>query len=410
MKQGKSLSVWLHDYGMIPKAIFVSILFIWLGGLNIFQAAFSDSGEGRLDEFLYHPLNLKAEQLDGWTKRRNLAMAESNIIVKRAKASPNYGLRNYFSDMNELLDLEDKYQFNLTNGTLSQLNKLHSLVLLKKRVELDERDVFISKVRLRFEERHGIKASGEPIDWLAILQWLVITYMKIAGFWVLFYVVRFKEDKHYQKLSLKDELLICPERFFLRSILWPKWCLAYPFHEDTAEAIRFIRLKAEYLKYKPLGYQLSKEEDYRLRAEARQPIKNFDDIIRKIYGLETPRVARNALAMAYLSLFLGTILQPAIVLAAKHSEKVKGYFYSQCQIVQLSQEDEIRVDNKGSPDENSYKNIWAIVRETVLPELIATEEKMSLPGKKKPKEIFFSIDHVPLLSCLFGFMATSINR
>ena len=98
-------------------------------------------------------------------------------------------------------------------------------------------------------------------------------------FWAFVFVIRFEERKTAQKkvkrhihntdrfyddlekrpgnLSLKDEILLCPWRFISRVILWPFYFLKYPWYESTAEMLRYNRLKAEFLRYKPTGYQLS---------------------------------------------------------------------------------------------------------------------------------------------------------
>ena len=158
---------------------------------------------------------------------------------------------------------------------------------------------------------------------------------------------------------MREEIILGPTRFLIRVLIWPKYILSYPLHEGNAEKFRYVRIKAEYLRSKPIGYQLSKAEEQRLRNIARQPVREFKKTLRKMRELEiTPLVVKRSLATAYLSLMLGVFLQPMIVLAAKSSDKLNAHFYQPVSIVQVEQSDQLDYSGLDPP-----KNVGFVVQQ-----------------------------------------------
>ena len=258
---------WLELNAIVPKVILVILFFFWLGGAVIFKGPTEvDTYNSKLDSVM-RPFEYEGAKFEDWQQRKILAQKEIDIIYQEAKAQgTNYNVISYFTDLNRLMDLEDKYHLNLTTGMSNAIENLHNYFYKSPsntRIPESQED-FVSQVQARFGQRTGTENSG-PINWSVVLprifNWLILAYLKLIFFWFLIYLIRFEEDDKYQGLSMKDELIICPSRFLLRILLWPRWCFAYPYHEDTAEAIRYIKLKARFLQNKTFGYQLSAFSD-----------------------------------------------------------------------------------------------------------------------------------------------------
>jgi len=411
MEVRKMKGKWLEEYAMIPKVILVILSFFWLGGAIIFEASVeTNTYNSKLDTIL-RPPEYSGPKFEDWQQRKALAQKEIDIICQEAKTQgTNYNIVSYFTDLNRLMDLEDKYHLNLTTGMGNAVENLHGYFYkMPPNTDIpDSQKDFVNQVQERFGKRTGTEKSG-PINWSVILprifNWLILAYLKFIFFWMLIYLIRFEEDKKYQKLSLKDELIICPSRFLLRILLWPRWCFAYPYHEDTAEAIRYLKLKARFLQNKTFGYQLSENEETWLRQQARVSVEEFGKALKSLREFNAPQLLKKSLATAYLSLFFGVLLQPAIVLASKYSEKVNDHFYSPVQIVSVFQAKQILSSPTGTgpPNFNSQSQQFALF--PPLPDLqpMFNWVRVNWEGMliKLPR-IVFKIEHIPLTRLFFG--------
>jgi hypothetical protein len=176
--------------------------------------------------------------------------------------------------------------------------------------------------------------------------------------------------------------------------------MKYPFYESTAEMIRYNRLKAEFLRYKPVGYQLTPREDAILRRQAKRRVKDFAKAIRSIEELQIyPTAVRKSLAAAYISLVLGVVLQPAIMFASQYNHKVNDHFYGQAVMVEVEQQQEY-IDTGPDPPKQDDQPIvddcpslpnwfsWLVPAGLIV---WLKNESLS-----KIKELNYRIDHVPL--------------
>jgi hypothetical protein len=402
---------WLELYAIVPKVILVILFFFWLGGIYIFKGPFEvNTYNSKLDTIL-RPPEYGGPKFEDWQQRKILAQKEIDVINQEAKAQgTNYNVVSYFTDLNRLMDLEDKYHLNLTTGMGNAVENLHGYFYKmppNTDIPNSQKD-FVNQVQERFGKRTGTEKCG-PINWSVVLtpifNWLVLAYLKLIFFWFLIYLIRFEEDDKYQGLSIKDELIICPSRFLLRILLWPRWCFAYPYHEDTAEAIRYLKLKARFLQNKTFGYQLSENEETWLRQQARASIEEFGKALKSLREFNASQLLKKSLAAAYLSLFFGVLLQPAIVLASKYSEKVNDHFYSPVQIVSVSHAEQslFSPTGTGPPNFNSHGQQFAIF--PPLPDLQPMFNWVRVNYREliiKFPRIVFKIEHVPLAWLFLG--------
>jgi len=402
---------WLEEYAMVPKVILVILFFFWLGGAIIFIVSTEvDTYNSKLDSVM-RPPEYEGAKFEDWQQRKILAQKEIEIIYQEAKAQgTNYNIVSYFTDLNRLMDLEDKYHLNLTTGMPNAITNLQNYFYkspANTEIPRSQKD-FVSQVQARFGQRTGTEKSG-PINWSVVLpqifNWLILAYLKLIFFWLLIYLIRFEEDDKYQGLSIKDELIICPSRFLLRIFFWPRWCFAYPYHENTAEAMRYLKLKARFLQSKPFGYQISPYEEKWLRQQARAPIKEFEKAIKDLREFEAPQLIKKSLATAYLSLFFGVLLQPAIVLACKYSEKVNDHFYSPVQIVSISHAEQSLSSPKGIGPPNFNHQGQQSAISPPLPDLWFLFNWARVNWGKlqiKLPLIVFKIEHIPLTRLFLG--------
>ncbi len=435
----KDRKEWFENYGLILKIFSGLVLFIWLGGLNIFIFLREDPAGVSYNSTLSsydRPPEYSGPKFEDWKNRQQKAKAESEAILKRAKAiGDNYTIKDYFRDYNDLMDIEDKYHIYVTChfGPLQELVMLRDrqgIFARKNTLENEENNKFITTVRDRADLRNGMAVSTKDapdskILFIAAAKWLSIVYLKFMLFWLFMYMLRFAErDKSMRRfqfhhhelgrfvnsqepfpgfLSLKEEILLCPIRLITRLVLWPKYCFAYPHYEDTAEHIRYLRLKARYLQGKALAYQLTEVEDQRLHAQARLPIKEFNRALRELRELEiSPRLVKKSLAVAYLSLLLGVLLQPVIILAAKSSSKMNDHFYGgQSRIEMISSHDcNVRdgpVNNFPSDHDNHWFELPAVISRNLEIYSLGLWEFIKPKGSTlKIKKLPDKILHIPI--------------
>ncbi|MCX6743070.1 MAG: hypothetical protein NT116_02420 [Candidatus Parcubacteria bacterium] len=399
---------WLEEYAIVPKVILVILFFFWLDGAVVLKGpAEANTYNSKLDN-MTQPRGYQGTKFEEWQQRRASVQNELKVVYNEAKAKGyNYNIVSYFQDLNRIMDLEDKYNINLTTSMPNALDNLHYYfykVPENTRVPESQKE-FVEQVQNRFGKRTGTEKSG-PINWAVVLpqifNWLVLAYFKLIFFWLLVYLIRFEENKMYQELSFKDELIICPSRFLLRILLWPRWCFAYPYHENTAEAMRYLKLKARFLQNKPFGYQLSEKEEIWLRQQARALVEEFEKALKSLREFKAPQLLKKSLATAYLSLFFGVLLQPAIVLAAKHSEKLNAHFYSQIQIVEVGHEMQFFNNHSADPPDESNSS-WAIPVKKFEPEGLLLVWSLVIDlFLTKPQGVIKDIFHVPLARLFLG--------
>lgn len=431
-------SEWLSNYGLIPKVILVLLIFIGLGGLNIFASIFY-APDNRIYRN-YKPYNTghlskefrqdKAAMQEWQKKHDQLKPIVDQIKANAFALGDDYNQVKYFEDYNNIMDLEEQYEIDLSNGLRSLLHSLHNLSVQAEHNSWDRDDPlteaeknFIKTVQNRAENRDKKYIEINDISKYGVLWWLIKSYLLLMLFWALIYIIRFEEnDKATEKikkydwalsrfieveekmsgtLSFYDEILICPLRFFSRLLFWPLFCTYYPLHESPAEMIRYLRLKARYLQFKPIGYQLTAKEEALLKARASRSIADFDQAIKQLFVIDTKTLVKRSIAAAYLSLLIGVYLQPIIVFAAKHADKIDANFYS-AQIECCWQADQ--------PDENLGNDPPIFADQNIIWQAIADKKLIDIAEViiylavlqifLRLKMLFQRIDHIPKILVL----------
>lgn len=436
-------SHWLKNYGFLARVYIVVIFFLLLNGLNIFVGLkeIIDQREslptGKYDSYVQGTVTgiytSGSPEWNEFDNRRKQARQEiEEILAEIETKGDKYTRADYFRNLDRVMELEDQYKLQLMGGTVMPFE---AVVQASRQAMLDDspltkdQESYIQKVQDKHALRSGLGPARPvpPINWWAVAVWIMKKYFLLMLFWLAIYLIRFGErdksirifQRHHSELgrfiedrepyagqlSLKDEVLICPERFLLRVVLWPLYCLAYPHHECVAEALRFQRLKAHYLKYKPLGYQLSDREETLLLAQAKRRVKDFDKTVRLLFNFDSAVLVKRSVYIGYLSLVLGVVFQPAICLAASYSQKADVHFYGQDQTVLVEHQkdtgQQIRDGTDSMHQHDQTPNDWLLAE--FRPLLVAPMGLMVRLADLillKPQEIFFELDHVPLTGLL----------
>lgn len=396
----------MEKYGVIYKIALVLVVGIWIFSDGCFgkMGTTYNSHDDLLDPYHFdQSIKTSEKRFNEWISRRNKLNVEWKEIRTAAEAkATNYRQVDYFRDFEKLMNLEDRYRISLRGGILSPLNTLHDLSVKNIGQEgfgpqnKTDRD-FIASIQKRAKDRSD--RGPIPISGTEFLWSLLFAYLKIAFFWLLIYLIRFQEESY--RVSLQMELVFCWWRFVRRVMFWPIGCFAYPLHEDTAEVIRFVRLKAQYLRYRPFGYQLTKQEIVWLSERART--LDYGAALERLRAMFGPQAIRRSVATAYLSLLIGIIFQPAIAWAGSYSAKMHDHFYggdkTQIVCVEKTQFEASNVQNHSPPlhidHDYSEATMPALPKlETILIWLDNIQEAWQ---RKLPQWIR-SIDHVPLSS------------
>ncbi|MCX6744479.1 MAG: hypothetical protein NTX82_03075 [Candidatus Parcubacteria bacterium] len=425
----------LKKYGLWLKTGLIALFIVCLGGMNCITFVRENANVPNYQTRNHglndwdRPQSYVGEDFEDWKKRRDVVAGELKIIFDRAEAKgTNYTLVDYFQDIDQLIALEDKYNFYLTSpNMLEHLVRRRDALSSWKRYEPNSQELkYIAGIQKKWQQRDGLYEEMSDFNAkqvsFACLYWLVEKYLILMLFWGLIYIIGFEEhEKAYRKfqqwhhenhfyfeaqepfsgqLSFYDEMLIAPWRFALRVILWPKYFWNYPRYESPAQMLRFNRIKAEFLRYKPLGYQLTAREETILLAQARKPVKDIERAIASLF--QFPALVRRSVYLGYLSLVLGFLFQPAITLAASYSKKVDAHFYGQNQTVLVEQQydtsHQIR-DGTEFPRQHHDQTANDCLAEDFQPLLYVSDNLMIRLADLillKPKEIFFELDHIPL--------------
>jgi len=449
-------SKWLEKYGLVPKIFLAGLLFVSIGGFD-FVIFLKENSSSNHRNYSHNaklqrwdsPPSYNAIGMEDWIARKKAVSSEIQKLYQQAVGKGDaYSVYDYFHDYEKLMALEDKYNLFLTVSSMGSPLKMFVNLRDRKGI-LNGKPVitavqleYVNKVQQQISKRRGEgnhKVSNAELwsGFLSLLLWLSKSYCMTAIFCFFIYLIRFQERKiaelkvgrhnpetgyfyeTYEKqpgsISLQDELLLCPGRFMSRVILWPFYCLKYPFYETTSEMLRFNRLKAEFLRYMPLGYQLTPREEAILLAKARKPVKDIEQAIASLF--QFPALVRRSVYLGYLSLVLGVLCQPAICLAASYSKKVDNNFYGQGQIVLVEQQKDAGAqirDGTGPPQHDQQHDCFGDVIYALDHELAKIKTLVLiifLEVQKNLKEIIFAIEKIPI-SRLFSAMRclTAVNQ
>jgi len=392
------------DYGLLVKAVVIILTLFWL---QIPQTMFSISHEDVKNFYVingytssmqpcFKPVfgdikHTEAED-EACRKRHTAFMAEMYKLTDAAeKVKATYTKVEYFRDLNKILDIEDTFKMSLDGfDGLRIVNQLlgNSYANAGNEHPTPNQEAAITIVQKRYESRH-LDSNPKPVDWSKIINYLFLAYFKLMFMWLLIYLIRFTE----RRAGIAETIVATPWRFITRLLIWPKWCLTYPNHKDTAEYLRYLRLRAEFLRHKPMAYQISNKEDWELREKAKQSTRDFREILEELND-KYHILPRRSLGWAFLSLALGILLQPAFTFAANHSFKPMASDQGICQL-ELTQVQSVEVHKFHDPPPQSQH--WlAILNELdwLIPANIA--RLLPIPTPRIPDNPVFEVSHIPL--------------
>jgi hypothetical protein len=428
-------SKWLEKYGLVPKIFLVGLFVISLGFFEFIGFVMFNSDPFPRHQFKYYYALTPREHSEWleWKALKAQIDPQLDQILKESNArAKNYGTRSYLIDLLRLQKMEEEYDMELI-ADIEQLPKLQENLRNAQshfdqlpKIENDPAEI----LALRQQTRNYVEPSTNEemkADLISLFYWLVKSYLKLMAFWCLIYLIRFQERKtaEYQVvrhnhstnrfyktyepfsgvISLEDELILCPWRLASRIIFWPFFCMKYPFYETTAEMIRYNRLKAEFLRYKPIGYQLSAQEDAVLRLQAKKTVKNFEKAI--AVSFELPVLVRRSAYIGYLSLIFGVLFQPALALAASYSQKVDAHFFgnNRTSLVEHQKDSGVQIrDGTSSGQDEQHHDFYNDLICVLNFEFCQLRNLLSVISYEvflNLEEIIFAIEKVPLYR-LFG--------
>jgi len=139
-----------------------------------------------------------------------------------------------------------------------------------------------------------------------------------------------------RRSSIKDELLIAPGRFLRMLILWPLGLIVYPQEAETAVAVKYRWLEAEFRRDKKWDYHLTREEEDHLKQMAHLPFADFKKVLRVIAEAQKDH-HRRSVVMACAGMFWLILVVPLVRIAVIEMPVVATA--SVCLIVQQLDDD-----------------------------------------------------------------------
>lgn len=301
---------WFSEHGWAVQLSLWLLLIAWF---------FSDSDViNFLKEAAKSPPALSSEEMDMALKLRTQIYQEMEEMDKQ------YGFATYKKHIYSIMALEKELGKSLDPVFGFTLNQLVSRAINNERSGnlVGEEAVWPGEGGFKEYELHKRKMTGiSPEEmtteeslrfWGGIGRFLLINYLKVIFISSLLYAARFLGISRYET-TFKNEFILARKRLILSVIFW--WhngaIFLYPSKITSAILLRQKRLEAELLRYKPLGYILSKSEQITIAEAAQTPIQDFEKIISKIFANQNLNL-KKSICFGYLSLLLGLIALPVI--------------------------------------------------------------------------------------------------
>lgn len=405
---------WLAKKALILRVTVFLVFAVWIAGpacSYIFKnmpSPFLKEGEwdGRL------------ESLD----RENVEKLKADIAEMNHQADLKgtaYGEKSWLNDFARIHELATEYGIphSALNGTI-HLQQLGIQELLNKHVNNyagvlrgprkapeSERECDEARARLAIargepipQEKTGAELWAEIWPSLPKAGWFLLKlYLQIMMFCLFWFLLRLAQRDHwgwFSKTTLRDELVLAPGRFVRAVLLWPAWFNVYGRFTDPAKALRYARLKVEYLRQKTGLEQLTPAEEEYLREQAEKPLQEFDKAIAALK--EQRALVKRSLAAAMFWFLIGFFFAPFV------SPRSKVYqTASICSGTVFALVIEKVTEHGGAkpklPTPDSPLPLWdAVCGWVELPQLLGEFLGM-LPQKfiRPVIKIVFPIDHVP---------------
>lgn len=248
------------------------------------------------------------------------------------------------------------------------------------------------------QEKTGAELWAEIWPNLPKAGWFLLKlYLQIMLFCLFWFPLRLVQRGSWDWINnttLRDELLLAPGRFVRAVIFWPAWFNVYGKFTDPAKALRYARLKVEYLRQKSGLEQLTPQEEQHLHEQAEKPLEEFARAIAALKGQRA--LVKRSLAAAMLWFLLGFFLAP---FASPRSKvfQTAGFCSSSVFAFIIDKVVEKATENlKPSPRSPPMLELDVICEWLELPE--NRGQAIYVPAREfcwMPDKIVFAIDHVP---------------
>lgn len=345
--------------------------------------------------------------------------AEIAEMRDEAKAKgENYGFKAWLYDYARIYDMADTYDIphEALMGTWNQqilgIDELHRVATHNSRYlggtapesETCDEALYSAQVRLAVAMGDPVpRPPGSPPDdyrlllsWLpSVLLFLLAIYLKMMLFCFVWYPLRLIDPWHSGgRTKLREELVFAPGRFIKAVVLWPVWFKVYGRFTSPAKAVRYARLKVEYLRQKSGAEQLLPHEEEMLRRQVEQPLEDFERALARLKTQEQA-VKRSLVAAAFWFL-IGLFLSPFVSPRSRVHQGMSICARAAVQLILESAQDYGAENNKSPPCAPFELKRQAIVDWPTLPE---RPLRFSRVQRREPclvlKEVIQAIDHVP---------------
>jgi len=329
-----------------------------------------------------------------------------------------YGQKSWLFDYARIYDLATIYGIphDALVGSLYQqilgIDQIYYLAVNNNRLmgrempqsETCEEAIYAGQVRLAVATGEEIPRPPQSaaenrrllVSWLPAVFWFFfVIYLKMTLFCLFWYPLRLIDPwRGGYKTTLRDELVLAPGRFIKAVVFWPIWFKVYGRFTDPAKAMRYARLKIEYLRQKKGFEQLLPHEEEMLRREAEQPLANFERALARLKTQE--RAVKRSLVAAMLWFLLGLFFSPFVSPRGRIHQAASFCGAAVVQLVIEQAPDRGAEVNKIAPRAPPDFERQAIVEWLELPERPLRFVRVR---REEPllalKDVFVVIDHVP---------------
>jgi hypothetical protein len=406
------MSEWIKENAFILRALVFVVFAVWIGGpvcFHIFKSlpdlsVRQDEWDGRLESLDREKVEkLKADinEMNRQAERKGMAYGAKswlNDFARMHELATEYGISHYALTENasmQLLGIEELFDKSINN------------MAVHGKAPESESDCYEARVRLAIargepmppQEKTNAELWAEIWPHLLKVGWFLLKlYLQMMLFCFFWFLLRLAGPRDWgwcsKDTTIRDELLLAPGRFVRAVVFWPVWFKVYGKFTDPAKALRYARLKVEYLRQKSGLEQLTPQEEQRLREQAEKP---FEEFARAMAVLKEQRtLVKRSLAAATFWFLLGVFLSPFVSPRGKVFQTAgfcSGLVYA------LAVD---KVVEKGAkslplvPRSPPMPEFEAICEWPELSELVG-ESFGVLPEKlfKPPDKIVLAIDHVP---------------
>jgi len=311
---------------LISFVVIITTIVWIIQGINFFSKPTKGEVDKRIREFIemYHE---NPPIVKGYRGPEQISRFYAKIIDPLWKKTlqekgDSFSMKDYYQCLLETVKLCKAYVMPFNSNFFISFTVAYRKSANNRKQESDEEIVqkLQSQVNLlRYTNWYesAISIQERKLDWKLLLVWIIFSYGKGLLMSLFLFLLQIVQSRDFR---IKEEILIGFWRFARMVLLWPYGLCVYPHLSDSAIQMRYLRLKAELLRYKE-RYELSAAEEIYLRKLAAQPAFNLRKIISAIRELYIGH-PRKSLVFVYGIMFLWIVLGPISRLALSDRKSV----------------------------------------------------------------------------------------